>query len=951
MKKIKSSIMVCCLSVVLALFTGSFLAGSIGCGGGGGGGSSVPAECQDAIDNDADGWVDAADPECAAGLPESGFGPTQCNDNSDNDLDGDTDSADPDCADALDDNETGGATIVGASGGTVDSDDGNVTLTIPAGALSEDTTIEVTSLTTTPSGGIGTAYLFTPEGLSFDIPVTIAIDYDELDIPDGLAESGITLGTFVNAHQWRYMMGGSVDTSGNTVTGTTYSFSTYGLMIRPFEATLDGAQVVPSTASSATGTALFSIDSDNNILGYNISMSALESIETSAAIHGPAVAGVNGPVVHTLVSGSPKVGIWKYDESLEDELLSGEMYVSISTSLYTAGEIRGQIEPSATSISPSDVTVRIHQWNDLSGSGAVTGIPADVDEVVINITAPDMTPIAATADLSAGNIVESVSVPKGGARLFEGLAYSVSDTLLYRSYTYADVFDAANIVTLSMIGTTDSTPPTFAGLTGAQKISGDAVELTWTAGTDNTASSLELVYLVYVSKSSGGQSYTSPNFVTDPGETVYMINGLAMGTTYHYVVRAMDPSGNIDTNSVELSSATYSSGAGLYVDVNTGTDGPSCGTSSDPCKTITYALTLTPGNEPIYITKGIYDNTAGESFPLTLKTGTSLLGDLVFYQLGPTHSNGARSGTLMPASVIKPAVAYSGSVIVGEDGAFIGGILVDLRPSINNGLVAVDGSGKSLFIYQSAFYGPVDPAILRNGVRIGAGSKVKRSLITDFKGMAVFGYEGDLTISHNVLKNNDHGVLADASNIYRNYIENNLFGVSSGSDGLVFGNHIAGNYQGILRPGPGTRIESNWIIDNETFGISIAFIDITADAVIVKGNHINNNRIGIELAAQGVAVINGNDLICNELANFLTSTYNTGTTTVYTTDVTYNRWDNDPPNVDDDGRENVYDDFVCDRYSIVDICLDIGYSGTPMPLYLPTKGTESCGSTAISPIL
>ncbi len=120
------------------------------------------------------------------------------------------------------------------------------------------------------------------------------------------------------------------------------------------------------------------------------------------------------------------------------------MYVSISTSQYAGGEIRGQIEPSSASMTPSDVTVRIHRWNDLTGSGPVTGIPVDVDSVVINITAPEMTQIAATADLSTGSIVQSLSVPKGGARLFEALAYDVSDQLLYKACTYADIFDPAH---------------------------------------------------------------------------------------------------------------------------------------------------------------------------------------------------------------------------------------------------------------------------------------------------------------------------------------------------------------------------------------------------------------------------------------------------------------------------------------------------------------------------
>ena len=105
-------------------------------------------------------------------------------------MDGDTDSTDAQCVNALDDDESGGGAVVGVTGGTVTSDDGYVSVTIPSGALSKDEFIEVTPLSTTPSGGIGTVYNFTPEGTAFELPVTITIAYDELDLPVGLPESG-----------------------------------------------------------------------------------------------------------------------------------------------------------------------------------------------------------------------------------------------------------------------------------------------------------------------------------------------------------------------------------------------------------------------------------------------------------------------------------------------------------------------------------------------------------------------------------------------------------------------------------------------------------------------------------------------------------------------------------------------------------------------------------------
>jgi hypothetical protein len=60
-----------------------------------------PPPCSDGVDNDDDGWIDDADPDCDGGEAlEAGFGTTACNDGLDNDGDSLTDADDPDCTDA-----------------------------------------------------------------------------------------------------------------------------------------------------------------------------------------------------------------------------------------------------------------------------------------------------------------------------------------------------------------------------------------------------------------------------------------------------------------------------------------------------------------------------------------------------------------------------------------------------------------------------------------------------------------------------------------------------------------------------------------------------------------------------------------------------------------------------------------------------------------------------------
>ncbi len=61
--------------------------------------------CENGTDDDADGWIDDADPDCDAGDEELGFGSTQCNNGVDDDKDKLTDAYDGECADAYDDDE------------------------------------------------------------------------------------------------------------------------------------------------------------------------------------------------------------------------------------------------------------------------------------------------------------------------------------------------------------------------------------------------------------------------------------------------------------------------------------------------------------------------------------------------------------------------------------------------------------------------------------------------------------------------------------------------------------------------------------------------------------------------------------------------------------------------------------------------------------------------------
>ncbi|MDH4190804.1 MAG: fibronectin type III domain-containing protein [Betaproteobacteria bacterium] len=101
----------------------------------------------------------------------------------------------------------------------------------------------------------------------------------------------------------------------------------------------------------------------------------------------------------------------------------------------------------------------------------------------------------------------------------------------------------------------DGTPPRFAGVTGASA-QASAITLDWSFANDNVTAPASIVYLVYRAAASGGQNYAAPTFTTARGALSYTDSGLAAGSTYYYVVRAMDEAGNIDSNVVEVVAST-----------------------------------------------------------------------------------------------------------------------------------------------------------------------------------------------------------------------------------------------------------------------------------------------------------------------------------------------------------------------------------------------------------
>lgn len=141
--------------------------------------------------------------------------------------------------------------------------------------------------------------------------------------------------------------------------------STASAAIINFAATLSGAQEVPPNASPATGSAMVTLDTDTNLLSWNITFTAESLLGTTTAshFHGPATPGVNAPVIVpinlTPGFGSPQIGSATISDTHEGFFLDNMTYINIHTTTFPGGEIRGQVlqvpEPAAGFLFASSV--------------------------------------------------------------------------------------------------------------------------------------------------------------------------------------------------------------------------------------------------------------------------------------------------------------------------------------------------------------------------------------------------------------------------------------------------------------------------------------------------------------------------------------------------------------------------------------------------------------------
>ena len=115
-----------------------------------------------------------------------------------------------------------------------------------------------------------------------------------------------------------------------------------------FAATLNGAQEVPPTGSTATGSGIVVLNQAQTMITVNLNFTGLAANATMAHIHAPGAPGVSAPIIIPL-TGFPAATSGTYSNSFAitptqvSQLQNGLCYLNIHNGTFPNGEIRGQL--------------------------------------------------------------------------------------------------------------------------------------------------------------------------------------------------------------------------------------------------------------------------------------------------------------------------------------------------------------------------------------------------------------------------------------------------------------------------------------------------------------------------------------------------------------------------------------------------------------------------------
>ncbi len=184
------------------------------------------------------------------------------------------------------------ASSIGALGGTLGI--GDVSVTIPPGALDDELVIAIVPIEAPLPGSVGQAYEFLPTGTEFDKPVTVSFAYTDDELA-GRPPSAFAVST-VSDDSWQAISKSQVDSFASVISGMTRHFSPYAL-VATSENGSGGAAGASDDSGGSAGASTTSAGASTTSGGAEGAGRAGEGPEATGATGGKG--GKGGTGVHT----------------------------------------------------------------------------------------------------------------------------------------------------------------------------------------------------------------------------------------------------------------------------------------------------------------------------------------------------------------------------------------------------------------------------------------------------------------------------------------------------------------------------------------------------------------------------------------------------------------------------------------------------------------------------
>jgi hypothetical protein len=149
-----------------------------------------------------------------------------------------------------------------------------------------------------------------------------------------------------------------------------------------------------------------------------------------------------------------------------------------------------------------------------------------------------------------------VSAPSGATSVVVGDVQPASE-FFYVAHAVDSSGNEDSNTAEATFTTDDASPPAFGGVESVSAASATSIDVAWGTSFDSTAPDSDVTFEVFVKAGDvPNPDKDKPAYESKPGEHEAIIDGLDPLTTYKVVVRALDPSGNVDDNTSSLGVTT-----------------------------------------------------------------------------------------------------------------------------------------------------------------------------------------------------------------------------------------------------------------------------------------------------------------------------------------------------------------------------------------------------------